>query len=213
MPKDKVEKEVKEVKDKLSKWSKVCKENVVKEEKKIARLQKEVEKETKDKVKKEVKEVKELKDKSKPKVNTFTIRYEKDSKDLVEVYIDTHNYHDYHEWMPYVWWDRQYKETSPMTVSLNCPIVKIEQLKKILTNHGYKEEKGKTKNGADKNDAAVNDMINHMLKKLGTVDSLLTLYTSEDYKKEFKDVIKVSEISETIDKMVKELNTLCGTNE
>lgn len=40
--------------------------------------------------------------------------------------------------MPYIQWDEIYEKTIPMRTSFYCPINKIDDMKKVMIENGYK---------------------------------------------------------------------------
>lgn len=67
-------------------------------------------------------------------VNSFSLG-------MATVHIDSHHYHPYKEWMPFITWNRTWLERYPMVTSFDCKVADLPKVVKILRAYGYKHNK------------------------------------------------------------------------
>lgn len=73
------------------------------------------------------------------KPNSFTLRETKDN--ITKVSVETYDYDDFKEWMPFVGFDKKFLESWPMQTSFYFNTHRKEEVIRIMCGHGYVQGK------------------------------------------------------------------------
>lgn len=74
------------------------------------------------------------------KYNVFCVGYDENKINIKKIRIVTFDGDPYNKWMNYILFDGTFKESKPMQTEFRCPILRLYDMRKTMTEHGYKEE-------------------------------------------------------------------------